>query len=246
MNSLIKYSLIILALGLGGCAGAPKQIHGETLQSDPWQNANRNIYAFNKAIDKVVLSPVTKVYAAITPDPIELAVENFFNNLSEVSHFANHLLQGKPALAVTDASRLLINSTVGIFGVIDVASHFGLYSEAEDFGQTLGYWGVDSGPYVVLPFFGPSTIRDGASVLVDYQLDPLADYEPVSHRTGLQTLQVLDTRNQLQDVQELIIGDEYSFVRDAYLSRRAMQIRDGAPVAQTDDEYGDEEFDEFD
>lgn len=244
MKLLFKYSLICLVIGLTGCASAPKPFNGEAVAADPWQNANRKVYAFNKALDKVVLSPVTKVYAAITPDPIELAVENFFNNLSEVSHFANHLLQGKPALAANDASRLLINSTVGLFGVIDVASHFGLYPETEDFGQTLGYWGVKSGPYLVLPFFGPSTMRDGASLLADYQLDPLGEYEPVSHRTRLQALQVLDTRNQLQDVQELIIGDEYTFVRDAYLARRDLQIRDGGPAPDDGNDF--DEFDEFD
>ena len=244
MKSFLKYGVIYLAMGLAGCAGSPKQIHSEAVEADPWQNANRKVYAFNKALDKVVLSPVTKVYATITPDPIELAVENLFNNLSEVTHFANHFLQGKPALAANDASRLLINSTVGLFGMIDVASHFGLYPEAEDFGQTLGYWGVESGPYMVLPFFGPSTIRDGASLLADYQLDPLGDYKPVSHRTGLQALQVLDTRNQLQDVQEFIIGDEYTFVRNAYLARRDLQIRNGAPALDDSNDF--DEFDEFD
>ena len=244
MNSFLKYGVIGLAIGLSGCASAPQQNNSQVVAADPWQDTNRKVYAFNKALDEVVLSPVTKVYAAITPDPIELALENFFNNLSEITHFANHLLQGKPALAVNDASRLLINSTVGLLGVIDVASHFGLYPEAEDFGQTLGYWGVDSGPYLVLPFFGPATIRDGASLLADYQLDPLMDYKPVSHRTGLQVLQVLDTRSQLQDVQQLIIGDEYTFVRDAYLARREMQIRDGAPAQDDDNDF--DEFDEFD
>ena len=246
MKSILTSGIVLLVLGLSGCAGAPNQMSGESLQHDPWQESNRKVYAFNKALDEVILSPVTKVYAAVTPDPIEDAVENFFNNLSEISYFANHLLQGKPELAVNDAGRLLINSTAGLLGLFDVASHFGLYAQEEDFGQTLGYWGVESGPYVVLPLFGPSTLRDGSSLLVDYQLDPLAEYEPASHRTGLQTLKVIDTRNQLQDVQGLIIGDEYSFVRDAYLSRRAMQIRDGAPVAQTDDEFDGEEFDEFD
>ncbi|MDP6968734.1 MAG: VacJ family lipoprotein [Gammaproteobacteria bacterium] len=236
--------LILLLLLIGGCASVPDANMGSAVDQDPWQDTNRKIYAFNKVVDNTILLPTTRAYAAIVPDVVEQGVTNIFNNLSEVKYFANHLLQGKPLQAGNDAARLLINSTVGVMGLFDVASHFGMYAQAEDFGQTLGYWGVESGPYVVLPLLGPSSVRDGISLTVDQQLDPLADYQPKDHRLGLQVLQVLDTRNQLQDLQHLVIGDEYTFVRDAYLARRAMQIRDGRPVTNMGTES--DEFDEFD
>lgn len=233
-----------MALLLAGCSTAPKQ-SGLAHEQDPWEGMNRSVYGFNKSVDEAVLSPLASAYAAITPDFIEQGIENFFNNLADVNHFVNHLLQGKPGLAANDAGRLLINTTVGVGGLFDVAANFGMYQQEEDFGQTLGYWGVESGPYLVLPFMGPSTVRDGVSLLADYQLDPVAELKPSSHQLPVQAVRVLDTRVQLQDVQRLIIGDEYSFIRDAYLSRRQIQIHDGAPI---DSANGDDfdEFDEFD
>ena len=233
----------VIVLLMAGCSSAPKQ-HGVSHKDDPWEGMNRSVYSFNKSVDEAVLSPLANAYAAITPDFVEQGVENFFNNLADVNHFVNHLLQGKPGLAVNDAGRLLINTTAGIGGLFDVAANFGMYHQAEDFGQTLGYWGVESGPYLVLPFMGPSSVRDGVSLLADYQLDPVAELQPSSHQLPIQALRVLDTRVQLQDVQQLIIGDEYSFVRDAYLSRRQIQIHDGAPAATSNGEDFDE-FDEF-
>ncbi len=240
-SSLPRWLLfIVMAVLLGGCSAVPKQADSAH-QDDPWEGMNRSVYSFNKSIDNAVLSPLANAYAAITPDFIEQGVENFFNNLADVNHFANHLLQGKPGLAMNDLGRLVINTTIGVGGLFDVAAHFGMYQQEEDFGQTLGYWGVESGPYLVLPFMGPSSVRDGVSLLADYQLDPVGELQPSSHQLPLQSVRVLDTRLQLQDVQQLIIGDEYSFVRDAYLSRREIQIRDGAPL----DAPADEEFDDF-
>ena len=243
LSSLQRYLICsFLTLMLAGCSAAPTQPVAH--KDDPWEEMNRSVYGFNKAVDDAVLSPMANAYAAITPDFIEQGVENFFNNLADVNHFVNHLLQGKPALAANDASRVLINTTVGIGGLFDVAANFGMYQQEEDFGQTLGYWGVESGPYLVLPFLGPSNVRDGISLLADYQLDPVAELQPSSHQLPVQVVRVLDTRVQLQDVQQLIIGDEYSFVRDAYLSRRQIQIHDGAPIAAASGDDFDE-FDEF-
>lgn len=242
LSNLQRWLLCAFAsLLLAGCSAAPSK---PTLAhaGDPWEGMNRSVYSFNKSVDDAVLSPLANAYAAITPDFIERGIENFFNNLSDVNHLANHLLQGKPAQAANDAGRLLINTTVGIGGLFDVAASFGMYQQEEDFGQTLGYWGIESGPYLVLPFLGPSSVRDGVALLADYQLDPVGELQPSDHQLPLQAVRVLDTRVQLQDVQQLIIGDEYSFIRDAYLARRQIQIRDGAPMASA----GDEEFDDFD
>ena len=241
MDVFFKGLVLFLILHLSACSSVPPQAQIEPAAEDPWHNVNRKVYAFNKVIDNALLSPASRAYAAVTPDPVEQGVENFFNNLSEIGNFANHLLQGKPAQAINDAGRLVVNSTVGVYGLFDVAAYFGMYSQAEDFGQTLGYWGVESGPYVVLPLLGPSNLRDSVSLAVDNKLDPLASYQPADHRAALQALKLLDTRYQLQDVQQLMIGDEYTFVREAYLAWRAMQIRDGAPAT-----HGDEGFDEVD
>lgn len=239
---LIVCSFITLLMA--GCSAAPTQ-QTAAHEDDPLEGMNRSVYSFNKSVDQAVVSPLANAYAAITPDFIEQGVENFFNNLADVNNFVNHILQAKPKLAANDAGRLLINTTIGIGGLFDVAAKFGMYQQSEDFGQTLGYWGVDSGPYLVLPFMGPSSVRDGVGLLADYQLDPVAELQPSSHQAPIQVLQVLDTRVQLQDVQQLIIGDEYSFIRDAYLSRRQIQIHDGAPMpAANGDDF--DEFDEFD
>ena len=243
-QGFLGFCVMILPLLFGGCASLPDEGQFTYSAQDPWHNTNRKIYAFNKTIDNTLLLPATRAYSAVIPDPVEQAVTNIFNNLAEVQYFANHLLQGKLLQASNDAGRLLINSTIGVVGLFDVAAYFGMYAQPEDFGQTLGYWGVEAGPYMVLPLLGPSSVRDGASLLVDQQFDPLSSYQPGDHRLRLQVLQVLDMRNQLQDLQQLVIGDEYMFVRDAYLARRAMQVRDGRPVNNMASEA--DEFDEFD
>jgi len=226
-----------------GCSSMADSDAAVANELDPWESANRQVYAFNKVVDDTLLLPATRAYDVIVPDVVEKSVSNVFNNLSEVKHFANHLLQGKPIQAANDAGRFVINTSVGLVGIFDVAADLGMYAQAEDFGQTLGYWGVASGPYIVLPLMGPSSLRDAASLPIDRRFDLLADYKPEDHKLGLQVLQVLDTRNQLQDLQQFVIGDEYTFVRDAYLARQAMQIRDGRPV--TDNGKVTDEFDEF-
>ena len=244
LKSVQACCLVLVPILMVGCSSMADSETADANDTDPWESANRKVYAFNKVVDDALLLPATRAYDVIVPDVVEKSVSNVFNNLSEVKHFANHLLQGKPLQAANDAGRFVINSSVGLVGIFDVAADLGMYAQAEDFGQTLGYWGVESGPYVVLPLLGPSSVRDAASLPVDNRFDLLAEYKPEDHKLGLQVLQVLDTRNQLQDLQQFVIGDEYTFVRDAYLARQAMQIRDGRPV--TDNGKVTDEFDEFD
>jgi phospholipid-binding lipoprotein MlaA len=243
-KSVRSCCLVCMPLLMVGCSSMADSETAVANDIDPWESANRKVYAFNKVVDDALLLPATRAYDVIVPDVVEKSVSNVFNNLSEVKHFANHLLQGKPLQAANDAGRFVINSSVGLVGIFDVAADLGMYAQAEDFGQTLGYWGFESGPYVVLPLMGPSSVRDAASLPIDKRFDLLAEYKPEDHKLGLQVLQVLDTRNQLQDLQQFVIGDEYTFVRDAYLARQAMQIRDGRPV--TDNGKVTDEFDEFD
>ena len=235
--------VVVLTPGLGlltGCSSTPTSpaLEVEADPSDPFENVNRKIYSFNSTVDKNVLLPVANAYGSVTPDIIERGVSNFFSNLSDVGNFLNHSLQFKPKKAGKDAGRLVINTTLGLGGIVDVASGLGIYQESEDFGQTLGYWGVNSGPYVVLPFFGPSTVRDAsASFLVDMKVSPINRYNPQAHQFYISALQVVDLRYRLGDYESMASGDTYVFIREAYLQRREHMINDG--VSSEDDSFDD-------
>ena len=209
-----------------------------TQTEDPWEGMNRAIYDFNSTLDRWVLKPVTLGYQAVTPAPVESGVSNFFSNLLELRNITNSLLQGKPDKALDYTGRLIINSTFGLFGLLDIATPLGIAKDGgEDFGQTLAVWGIDSGPYLVLPFFGPSTLRDGtARFTLDDLTSPIEYIDDDETRWGLTALNVIDTRASLLDVEKLISGDEYTFVRDAYLQRREFLIKDG----QVEDSFGDD------
>ncbi|MEH6627390.1 MAG: VacJ family lipoprotein [Motiliproteus sp.] len=194
---------------------------------DPWEGFNRGIFSFNDALDRNILVPVTKGYRFVMPDVAEKGVHNFFENLGDISTFINSLLQGKVDDATQDLARVAFNSTFGLLGVIDVASPMGIDKHDEDFGQTLGYWGVDSGPYLVLPLLGPSNVRDGVSLIPDHYLDPITYFEDSNDRLWLQAIRVVDTRAGLMESEKLISGDRYSFIRDAYLQRREFLVTDG-------------------
>ncbi|AMD01656.1 VacJ family lipoprotein [Halomonas chromatireducens] len=207
---------------------------------DPWEGFNRQVFAFNDALDRAVLKPVSRGYRTVTPQPVQTGVGNFFSNLGEIRTALNSLLQGKPGNAGIATSRFLINTTVGIGGLWDFATHMDITGRDEDFGQTLGVWGVGEGPYLVLPLLGPSTVRDTAGLPLDTYTYPLTYVEDDKVRYGLTALRVVDIRAGLLDQEELIRGDRYVFIRDAYLQRRRFEVSDG--------ELGDDPFasDDFD
>ena len=204
---------------------------------DPYEGVNRKIHNFNDFADAKLIRPVAVGYNKVMPNPAKRLVSNFFGNLVEVGNGLNNLLQGKPKQAGNDASRVLINTTIGIGGLFDPATRMGLRASDEDFGQTLAVWGVPRGPYIVLPFLGPTTVRDVFSRAVDSTLDPLRYYYPVSHRNSLFGFSVLHTRSQLLAADAVVFGDRYIFFRDAYLQRREFQEKDGEIEDPFDDEF---------
>lgn len=221
----MRLALLSLALlALAGCATTGKN------PEDPWEAYNRKVFAFNDALDRGVVKPVTKGYQAVTPDIVEQGVSNFFANIDDVGNSMNNLLQGQVKASASDILRVVINSTVGFAGLVDVATHAGLTKHDEDFGQTLGVWSFESGPYVVLPLIGPSTVRDGFGFAVDYATDPVFHIEDESIRYPLSTLDVINTRADLLKA-EAVIGndffDRYSTIRNAFLQYRKRLVHNG-------------------
>ncbi|WP_018411857.1 MlaA family lipoprotein [Methyloversatilis thermotolerans] len=225
---------------LTGCAtsGNPK---------DPIEGFNRAVFSFNETVDKAVIKPVAQGYDFITPQPVQTGVSNFFGNIADLWIGINNLLQGKPGDALSDAGRVLVNSTLGILGLFDVASDMGLEKHDEDFGQTLGRWGVGDGAYVVLPILGPRTVRDTFGVAADIYVDPVRDAD--GHRGYRNTaivLRAIDQRASLlkaEDAIEAAALDKYAYIRDAYLQRRRSLIHDGNPPREKDDDSAALPFD---
>jgi len=195
--------------------------------TDPLERFNRGANAFNGTLDRVFLKPVTQGYVAVAPGFVETGVSNFFDNASYPVVFVNQFLQGKVVAGLQDTSRFIINSTIGIGGLFDVASSIGLDEHNEDFGQTLGAWGVDTGPYLVLPFWGPATFRDGfGDILGSYGYLPrYIDHVPT--RNSVYALGVIDKRAGALAAEQLLSGDRYLFLRDAYLQQRQFLVDDG-------------------
>ena len=230
--------LISLLMLLTGCAST-QYIENER---DPWQGFNRSIYSFNDTLDRHALKPVAKGYRAVMPDFVEQGVRNFFSNLDDVSVAVNNLLQAKLKDSFSDIGRLLVNSTVGVLGLFDVASSIGLEKHQEDFGQTLATWGVGSGPYIVWPFFGPSTLRDTPSLVVDtVLLDPVTHVElKLAERAAVIALDRVSRRAELLSLEQAvdeISTDRYTFIREAYLDRRDFLIHDGLPPQRNNGLY---------
>ena len=194
---------------------------------DPFEDYNRKIWAFNEFLDDNFAKPTAEVYTSIAPNFVEIAISNFFRNLNELDNTANQLLQGKPLLAVNDFSRFLINTTIGLGGFIDVGSSFGLERHDEDFGQTLGAWGVGSGPFLMLPLYGPSTPRSLAGRSVSSVLSGTFAIEETDVRIGITALDALETRARYLEVETLIIGDRYSFIRDSYMQYQEFESSNG-------------------
>jgi len=237
----IPRPLIILLAStfLGGCASTS----GYHNPKDPFEPLNRSIYKFNDTLDKAVLKPVAKGYIAVVPPPGRTMVNNVFSNLNDVLVTLNDVLQLKLVQALSDGGRVLINTTIGAFGLADAATHFGFPKHNEDFGQTLGYWGLGSGPYLVVPFFGPSSVRDGVGLYADSISSPTARIRPVRQRTQTLIANGVRVRSNLLE-NESLLGiaelDPYSFLRDAYLSHRQSEVYDGNPP-QENIEYEDVE-----
>ena len=207
-------------------------------RSDPLKPFNKRVLKFNDFFDRILLKPVAKGYQAITPKFVERAVSNFFNNLGEPGVIANQVLQGKPMLASRDTARFLMNTVFGVGGLIDVARTVGLQAHEEDFGQTLGVWGAPSGPFLMLPLLGPSSIRDGAGRVVDIFTWPLYYVDNGALKWSLTGLYFVDIRAGLLSSEELITGDRYVFLRESFLSRREYLVLDG----EVEDPFMDEDY----
>ena len=226
-QKIISVTLAILLL-LSGCSTTGGAKH------DPLEPMNRAIFGFNEVVDDNVLEPIAKTYKYITPDPIEAGVSNFFSNLGEINTIANDVFQFKFKQAGFDFARLAINSTIGMFGIFDVATHVGLKKNKEDFGQTLAYWGIGQGPYIVLPFFGPSTFRDAPGLAMDSSVNrnisPI--YTELHHeeRDMFSIVEVVDIRSNLLRATQILdtaAQDKYIFIRESYLQQREKLVNDG-------------------
>lgn len=239
--AISRLLLPLVLLALGGCASTSSYHNPK----DPFEPLNRGIYQFNDTMDKAVLKPAAKGYNAVMPTAGRVMVRNFFSNLDDIIVTLNDLLQFKLKQAFSDSGRLLINTTVGAFGLVDAASATGYPKHNEDFGQTLGYWGVESGPYLMLPFFGPSSFRDGIGLYVDSKPSRISRIKEMRTRNQVVLVKGIARRAALVDQEKVLdqaVLDRYSFIRDAYLLRRQSLVYDGNPPRiKYDDEYDDED-----
>lgn len=238
-------TLFILFFTLFGSGCASVQVPDER---DPFEGYNRAMYAFNDDFDKAIFKPLATGYQKVVPDSINNSISNFFSNLDDVVVLVNDILQLKFEQSLSDFARITFNTTFGLAGLFDVATPMELPKHNEDFGQTLGRWGVGSGPYLVLPFLGPSTLRDGAALPVDWEVDPLLDIEDNDTRWGAIGLKAIDTRAGLLRASRILDTaalDPYVFMRDAYLQRRQNLVYDGNPPQSAIDQFDpfSEEFD---
>jgi phospholipid-binding lipoprotein MlaA len=225
---------LLLLAWLAGCATTGQPANPR----DPYENFNRSVYRFNDTVDRYALKPAAQVYQRFVPEPVQLIVTSFFGNLDDLYTGANNLLQAKPKAALIDVSRFVLNSTLGFFGFADVASGIGMPKHYEDFGQTLGYWGVPSGPYLVIPLLGPSTVRDAPARGVDIYFTPLDLIDTTAReRNVARGLRLVDARASLLEAEKVIDGaalDRYSLIRDGWLQRRRNAVYDGEPPDEPD------------
>ncbi|PUE37048.1 ABC transporter [Limnohabitans sp. Hippo3] len=204
---------------------------------DPWESMNRSVYKFNDALDTAAIQPAAKAYVAVLPSPVRTGIHNFLGNLGDVWSMANSALQLKGQATAETFMRITVNTFLGLGGVLDVASEMRLEKRKEDFGQTLGYWGVKPGPYVVLPILGPSTLRDTLATPLDMKGDVVQQFNDQAARNVLSVTRVMDVRSgllQTVDVIKAAALDPYTFVRDAYLQKRENDVHDGNPPANFD------------
>jgi len=230
---LIAAIMLILAGAVSGCA------HTSNNPRDPLESFNRGVYVFNDTLDNVILKPVATGYRAVLPQFARTGIRNFFSNLDDITVLINGLLQLKLPQALSDTGRFVINSTAGVLGFVDVATHLGLEKHNEDFGQTLGYWGVGSGPYLVLPLLGPSSFRDGIGRVGDMYTDVVWYIDTIRLRNILLGTRVVSNREQLLDTEKIVDAaaiDRYAFIRDAYLQRRRNLVHDGNPPPEPEED----------
>jgi len=229
------FVLGLLSLTLfAGCASAKNP-------RDPLEPLNRAVYQFNDGLDKAVMKPIATVYREVLPDFMRTGVTNFFNNLYDILTALNGLLQGKIADAASDVGRIAVNTTIGIAGLFDVATEIGLEKHKEDFGQTLGRWGIGAGPYLQIPFFGPSSFRDAVGTFADFKIDPIRWIwrDHIATRNSLWGLYFVNLRASLLDSTKILEEaalDPYEFQRDAYLQRRRNLVYDGNPPSEKEDD----------
>lgn len=235
LRSALGLAVLVLLAFLSGCATVPPNAGQDP--RDPLESFNRQVFEFNEGLDKVVLKPLAQAYDKVVPVPVQECLSNGFSNLREPSNALNNLLQGKASTAVSDVCRFAVNTTVGLLGCFDVAARMGLEKSREDFGQTLAVWGVGNGPFLVLPLFGPSTIRDTAGLGVETVLDVNFWIENVAVRNTIFGVRTVSFRHELLKTDDLIAGaalDRYTFIRDGYLQRRRNLVFDGNPPREKD------------
>jgi phospholipid-binding lipoprotein MlaA len=247
---LRRVALALAVLAVSGCASVPATgpagpgMTAPTTASagtpgDPWESWNRKVYAFNDAIDNAVVKPVAQAYEAVVPSLVRTGVSNVLGNIRDVWSAANQLLQGKVQYGFEMGMRVVANSFFGLGGLLDPATEMGLIKRPEDFGQTLGRWGLGSGPYLILPFVGPSTVRDTAGFLADRSFGPSSLPPTAGGQYSVLAVELVDTRAKLLSAGKLldqVALDRYSFLRDAYLAQRRDAVYDGAPPLETFDE----------
>jgi phospholipid-binding lipoprotein MlaA len=238
MRSLCARALLALMVGalltLGGCATTKSLVTdargGPGARLDPWESWNRKVFAFNEGLDERILKPVATGYAKVVPQFVRRSVDNFFANAADAWSAVNNVLQGKAEPAFTDVVRFTTNTVFGFFGVLDIASEFGLDHHYEDFGQTLGRWGFGAGAYIVWPLIGPSTVRETIALPLDRTASPALYISDGSYQFGVVGLQIINTRARLLGASQVIDDialDKYTFIRDAYLQRRRSRVFDG-------------------
>ncbi len=233
------------ALAVMLLAGCATKTLGPANPQDPWESSNRSVYEFNDAVDRALFKPVAEAYAFITPQPVRSCINNIFLNLGEVWSFINSSIQGRHEDALNTMGRFLLNSTMGIGGCFDLASMNGAKRISNDFGVTLGVWGVSSGPYMVLPILGGTTLRDGTGKIPDLYFNQYGYGQMVHNvdvRNSIYGFEIVERREALLDVTNMVdktAPDPYSFIRDAYLKKRAAQIRGTKGEAETLPNYED-------
>jgi phospholipid-binding lipoprotein MlaA len=234
LRGLQGLALVLLLAWLQGCASVSSAAADPR---DPWEGMNRNVFAFNEKLDQVLMRPVAEAYVAVLPSFVRTGVHNFMGNLGDIWTAVNSALQLKGQAAVESLMRVAVNSTLGLYGVLDIASEAGIAKHKEDLGQTLGRWGVKPGPFVVLPVLGPSSLRDTAALPADWQASPGQYFQDSGTRTGVTVLNAAESRAGLlkaSDAIEQAALDAYSFVRDGWLQKREYDVYDGNPPSDFD------------
>jgi phospholipid-binding lipoprotein MlaA len=233
MSAVLRAAIVVaVALAASGCALGPTR-------DDPFEPMNRVSYRVHEVVDGRIVKPIAQAYVDYTPKPVRQAVTNFFGNIDDMFSFVNDLLQGKPDKAGNDLGRVITNTAFGVLGLIDIASDAGVPKGGEDFGQTFGVWGIAQGPYLFIPVFGPTTVRDGSGWLIRAYATPIAHINDAPTRDALVGLNVLDLRASALQAESLVNQaalDPYAFIRRAYLQRRRYLVYDGRPPPAKEDE----------